>query len=276
MRQKTMIKKDTIAPFTGIKIELVYLPIESLTPYEKNARKHQKADIDVIKKSIEEFGFNDPIGIWSDKNIIIEGHGRLLALKELGWKTVPCIRLDHLTDEQRKAYALAHNRSAELSTWDFDTLDEELAERNKVPYDLAIYHKQNTVPNYKGHLMTDIEYIAIIGEQDPQKGFNKEDYSKVWQGGKDIDNELSYSKPVDLCLKFIKLYSTERVLDLFGGSGSTLIACEESKRTCYMMELNPVFVDVIVKRYLKYVGSTQNCYLNGQPLPEEFTIGILD
>ena len=100
-------------------LKIEYIDINKITPYENNARKHQKADVEAIKKSIEAFGMNDPIGVWSDKNIIVEGHGRLLALKELGYKEVPCIRLDQLTDEQRKAYALAHNKTAELSEWDF-------------------------------------------------------------------------------------------------------------------------------------------------------------
>lgn len=60
------------------------------------------------------------------KNIIVEGHGRLIAAKELGYEKVPCIRLDHLTDEQRRAYGLAHNKTAELSTWDFGKLEAEL------------------------------------------------------------------------------------------------------------------------------------------------------
>ena len=74
--------------------------------------------------SIRTFGFNDPIGTW--KNIIVEGHGRLIAAKRLGITEVPIIRLEHLTDEQRKAYALAHNKTAELSRWDFEMLDTEL------------------------------------------------------------------------------------------------------------------------------------------------------
>ena len=132
----------------------------------------------------------------------------------------------------------------------------ELAEREKQPYDLAIYKKENCVPNYNSHLMTDIEYIAIIGELDPQKGYDKELYSKVYIGKKDSDNELSYSKPIDLCAKFIKLYSatTETVLDLFGGSGSTLIACEQLNRVCYMCELDPKYCDVILKRYENLTG----------------------
>lgn len=108
----------------NIKIE--YIDIKKLKPYDKNARKHADKDIKAIKASIEEFGFNDPIGIWGDDNIIVEGHGRLLAAKELGIKKVPCFRLDHLTDEQRRAYALAHNKTAELSSWLDDILKTEI------------------------------------------------------------------------------------------------------------------------------------------------------
>lgn len=125
----------------------------------------------------------------------------------------------------------------------------ELAENKKLAYDLCFYKKLCSVPNYKGHMMTDCEYIAIIGKQDPNKGLEKELYSKCYIGKKDSDNELSYSKPVELCAKYIKLYSIEKVLDLFGGSGSTLIACEQLGRTCYMCELDPKYVDVIIERW---------------------------
>ena len=107
-----------------VQITVEYVGVESLIPYENNARKHGDTDTDAIMKSIQEFGFNDPIGVW--KNIIVEGHGRLIAAKRLGMDKVPVIRLDHMTDEQRKAYALAHNKTAELSGWDFDILESEL------------------------------------------------------------------------------------------------------------------------------------------------------
>lgn len=138
----------------------------------------------------------------------------------------------------------------------------ELAEDNGVAYDLAIYKKQG-LPNYKGHLMTDIEYTAIIGDQDPHQGLRFEDYSKVYEGKKDPDNELSYSKPVDLCAKYIKLYSDKTVLDLFGGSGSTLIACEQLGRKCYMMELDTKYCDVIRKRYWKFVTGSEEGWQDG-------------
>lgn len=130
----------------------------------------------------------------------------------------------------------------------------ELAEKNNKPYDLCFYKKTNTVPNYKGHMMTDCEYIAIIGNQDPNKGLEKEEYSKCYIGQKDNDNELSYSKPVGLCAKYIKLYGKENVLDLFGGSGSTLIACEQLNRKCYMMEYSPHYIDVIIERWENFTG----------------------
>ena len=110
------------------KLKIEYLPIDALKPYEKNARKHTDADVQNIVASINEFGFDDPIGIWGEENLIVEGHGRLLAAKKLGMETVPCIRLDHLTDEQRRAYALAHNKTAEMSEWDSVILPEALSE----------------------------------------------------------------------------------------------------------------------------------------------------
>jgi ParB-like chromosome segregation protein Spo0J len=111
-----------------MELKIEYLPIEDLTPYERNARKHEAADVQTIANSITEFEMCDPIGVWGYKNIIVEGHGRVLALKQLGRTQAPCIRLDHLTDEQRRAYALAHNKTAEMSSWDFENLASEMSE----------------------------------------------------------------------------------------------------------------------------------------------------
>lgn len=108
-------------------LQIVYLSPDELTPYEGNTRKHAPDDIDQIKESILADGFLDPIGVWGDKNLIVEGHGRQIAAKELGLDKVPCIRLDHLTDTQRRDYAIRHNRTAELSGWDFGKLEEEVA-----------------------------------------------------------------------------------------------------------------------------------------------------
>ena len=376
-------------------IKVEYVSIDKIKPYQRNARKHDSKSIEVIANSISEFGMADPIAVWGKENIVIEGHGRLLALKQLGYDKAPIIHLDYLTDEQRRAYTLAHNKTAEFSEWDMELLTDEaesifnidlsdfgfdlseeeeeteiiedevpqevepvakqgdiwqlgrhrlmcgnsleqtdidkllngnrceltftdppyqldtqgggilkkansmkqikehgvdnfdpsklllqsdtniychnkplikayieLAEDNKQPYDLCFYKKVGTIPNYKGHLMTDCEYIAVIGKQDPNKGLPKEMYSKCDVGRKDSDNELSYSKPVELCAKYIKLYAKQNVLDLFGGSGSTLIACEQLNRNCFMMELDPHYVDVIIARWEKFTGQ-KAVLLNG-------------
>ena len=108
-------------------LKIEYLDPKDLTPYENNTRKHNPDDIDGIKKSILDVGFADPIGIWGDNNLIVEGHGRQIAAIELGLDKVPVIRLDDMTEEQRKEYAIRHNRSAEMSAWDFEALEEELA-----------------------------------------------------------------------------------------------------------------------------------------------------
>ena len=109
------------------RLKIEYYPIEKLKPYEHNARKHGNTDIDAIAASIKAFGFKDPIGIWGE-DIIVEGHGRLLAAKKLKMKQIPVIRLDDLTDEERRGYALAHNKTAEISVWDEDALSQEISD----------------------------------------------------------------------------------------------------------------------------------------------------
>ena len=109
-------------------LKIIYLSPKELTPYEKNAKKHAEDDLATIRASIENFGFRDPVAIWGEKNIIVEGHGRQIVAIEMGLDKIPCIRLDDMTDEQRRAYALAHNKTAEMSGWDFATLEAELAE----------------------------------------------------------------------------------------------------------------------------------------------------
>ena len=108
-------------------LKIEYLPISELKAYVNNAKEHPAEQVEQIKKSILEFGMNDPIAVWGE-NEIVEGHGRLLACSELGgvYSTVPVIRLDHLSDEQRKAYALVHNKLTMNSDFNIDLLNMEL------------------------------------------------------------------------------------------------------------------------------------------------------
>jgi DNA modification methylase len=103
------------------------IDISVLIPYARNARTHSDEQIAQIAGSIKEFGFNNPVLI--DKgNGVIAGHGRLAAARKLGLKEVPCIRLEHLTETQRKAYILADNRIALNSGWEAELLSLELSE----------------------------------------------------------------------------------------------------------------------------------------------------
>ena len=358
-----------------MELKIEYLPINALKPYEKNTRKHQKKDIDNIARSIEKFGMNDPIGIWKD-NIIVECHGRLLACKQLGMTEVPCVRLDHLTDEQRREYAIAHNATAELSEWDLDILPDELAELNlsDFDFDFGIEGKEENeiVEDEAPEVDEDAEPISKLGDiwqlgrhrlmcgsstdkdsilkltennpiyliyTDPPYGMNAVSKSgvlsknyktdimgdddnsvaisafilasemyrntnQIWWGANyyteclpssecwivwdknngasdQTDCELAWAnfrsvvrqftmasekknrvhptqKPVKLFAEIVKKFDKNNnfktVLDLFGGSGSTLIACEQTNRTCFTMELDPRFCDVIIKRYENLTG----------------------
>lgn len=108
-------------------LEIIKIPIKKITPNENNAKIHTAEQIQHIVNSIKEFGFNDPVGVWGEDNIIIEGHGRLLAAKKLKMKELPCIRLDKLTDEQRRAYTLAHNHINAETGFDLEILEMELS-----------------------------------------------------------------------------------------------------------------------------------------------------
>ena len=106
-----------------MKIEV--LPIDSLKPYENNAKIHTPAQVAQIAASIQEFGNNDPIAV-DENNMVIEGHGRLLALKSLGVKEAECIRLVGLTDDQKRAYIHIHNQLTMNTGFDMDILTQEL------------------------------------------------------------------------------------------------------------------------------------------------------
>ncbi|WP_027633072.1 ParB/Srx family N-terminal domain-containing protein [Clostridium hydrogeniformans] len=113
------------------------LNIDLIIPYENNSKEHTEEQIEQIKTSIKEFGFNDPLAI-DENNIIIEGHGRYESLKELGYEEVEVIRLSHLTELQKKQYIIAHNKLCLNTEFDLDRLEGELKSIKILEGDLNI------------------------------------------------------------------------------------------------------------------------------------------
>lgn len=120
-------------------MEIIYKNINELIPYENNPRLNDEA-VEYVKNSIKEFGFKVPIVIDKD-NVIIAGHTRIKASKELGIKDIPCIIADDLTEEQVKAFRLADNKVAEKSMWDYTKLDEELD--SILDIDMSMFNFEN-------------------------------------------------------------------------------------------------------------------------------------
>ena len=110
-------------------MKIQYRYLDEIKPYENNAKLHPKEQIEQIKNSIKEFGNNDPIAI-DENDVIIEGHGRYEALKELGYEDTPVIVLDGLSEEQKNAYRIVHNQLTMNTSWDMDMLKEELSKIN--------------------------------------------------------------------------------------------------------------------------------------------------
>ncbi len=120
-------------------LNIEYLAISDLKPNPRNARLHSQRQLHQIAASITEFGFNVPVLIDSDK-VIIAGHGRVEAARKLGMETVPVLRIDHLTNEQKRAFALADNKIALNSTWDLENLQLDMKELSALDlnFDLEI------------------------------------------------------------------------------------------------------------------------------------------
>ncbi len=111
------------------KLTVKMVPTKDLVPYANNARIHSAEQVETIANSIKEFGFNDPVGVWTNEDgqlEIVAGHGRVMAAEQLGIEKVPTVNLDHLTDEQRRAYSIVHNQTTDNSVWDFAILGQEV------------------------------------------------------------------------------------------------------------------------------------------------------
>lgn len=150
------------------------VPTESLIPYARNAKIHTNEQIDQICESIGEFGFNDPVAVWDGPKgtEIVAGHGRVMAAKKLGMAKVPIIRLDHMTDEERKAYGLAHNKLTMNTGWDFSKLDAELRELSdfdmaSLGFDMGDTGWDGTALSTEGR-ETNAEYDAFTDKFEPK------------------------------------------------------------------------------------------------------------
>ena len=389
------------------KLEITYLPMTEITPYEGNAKQHPKEQVERIVKSIKQFKFRDPIAVYGEHNIIVEGHGRLLALQRMTKEErekadivndmVPVIRLDDMTDEERRAYTLAHNKLTMDSGFDLDTLNAELEKitgidmaefdfrvnlgtedaveddfdttppeepKSKVgqlyklgrhrlicgdstdpkvlkrlmggqladmwltdpPYNVDytgktkdalkiqgdkqddgsfrafldeafaaadsvlkpgaaayIWHADSEGYNFRGALM-DAGYTVrecliwvkdtlVLGRQDYQWQHEpclytwKEGAGHPWYSDRKQTTLLHFDrpkkselhptmKPIPLFDYLIKNSSKggDIVLDDFGGSGTTIMACEQNGRCGYSCELDPRYVDVIINRWEEFTG----------------------
>jgi DNA modification methylase len=373
------------------------IDISVLIPYARNARTHSDEQIAQIAGSIKEFGFNNPVLIDKD-NGVIAGHGRLAAARKLGLKEVPCIRLEHLTETQRKAYILADNRIALNSGWEAELLSLELSELldggvnlESLGFDAdeidALLNKieptegltdEDATPEVPEEPVTKPGDVWVLGKHrlmcgnstalsdverlmngatpdcihtDPPYGMNavskssvlKKNYKQdilgddtpdvakdafrliygMWPDAKQIwwganyycsvlpdsecwlvwdknngqsdqtDCELAWAnfrsvvrqftlasektnrvhptqKPVALMEWILKRFnlSVKTVADFFGGSGSTLIAAEKHGAQAFIMEFDPRFVDVIIKRWQDFTGKQATLESTGKTYSE--------
>jgi len=385
------------------KHKLLDIKTELLVPYAKNARTHSPGQIEQVANSIIRFGFTNPILVQPD-NTVVAGHCRLEAAKKIGLKEIPCIVLDKLTPEQCRALVIADNKLALNAGWDLQLLASELAELQKLDYNLDLIgfseaeyaeilaglpdleNSQNkkgggddgfdadaaaeeikepitkrgdiwrlgthrlmcgdsvetadfdklmngvkvdlvfTDPPYnvafngrsgkfsvmKNDKLPDSKFKVFIDKFLEQlkkikprayyiccnwafyglleiklkpkncivwaknvfglgKGYRHQhefilfngfidneitNETDLWQIKKDVNYTHPTQKPIELAARAINNSSKENdiVLDPFGGSGSTLIACEQLNRKCYMMELDPIYCDVIIKRWEQLTG----------------------
>lgn len=119
------------------KRQIEYVQLNALTPYARNSRTHSPHQVKQIAASIREFGFTNPVLI-DESNGIIAGHGRVMAAEHLQLETVPCIRLDDLTDAQKRAYVIADNKLALNASWDDELLAIELNDLHASDYDVSL------------------------------------------------------------------------------------------------------------------------------------------
>jgi hypothetical protein len=229
-------------------LEIEVLNIDDLIPYENNAKEHPKEQIEQIKKSIIEFNNNDPIAI-DENNIIIEGHGRHEALKQLGYEQVECIRLSHLNEEQKKAYRLIHNKLTMNSDYDFNLLEQELMNIQDIDmlefdFDMSFLNEdEEEIKEEASKKLTDEFLIPPISVFDTRQGY--------WQDRKRAWKSLGISSDVG---------RDEALL----GQGLKQLAEKQGSKTLTGTSIfDPVLCEVMYKWFNVHEGSIFDCFAGG-------------
>lgn len=215
--------------------------ITKLVGNPKNPNKHSKEQIKLLARIIQGQGWRSPITVSKRSGFIVKGHGRLAAAIEMKTETAPVDYQDYDSEAAEWADLVADNRLSELSE-----LDEDMAA------DMCDYHYQHEP----------ILYGWKPGGS--HKWYSDRKQSTVWNYDRPKKNEVHPTmKPLQLIAYPIMNSSMVNsiVLDPFGGSGSTLIACEQTDRICCMIELDERYADVIVKRFIDQAGGDGDVYL---------------
>lgn len=126
--------------------EIVMISESDLIPFERNPRIHSEAQVNAIKNSIQEWGWTAPVVV-DESNMVIAGHGRLLAAQELGIMEIPCIVAKGWTDEQKRAYVIADNKIYEKGDWDYGAVFTQMKELASQNFDISLIDSEMNLDN---------------------------------------------------------------------------------------------------------------------------------
>lgn len=201
-------------------MEIRNISVKDLIPYDRNTKKHGKTQINNVAESIKQYGFVQPIVIDKD-NVVVIGHCRLLAAKQLKMKEVPCVCVDDLTEEQVKALRIVDNKSNE-SEWDFDILPDELAELDLSDFD------------FNFGIEDEAEETEIVEDEAPEVDEEAEPITKlgdIWQLGKHrlVCGDSTDKETVELLMdgKKADMVFTDPPYALFGNSTGVAGICDD-------------------------------------------------
>ena len=155
------------------KLEIVYYPLKDLVPDPGNAKQHTRQQIQRIAESLVDYGFNQPLGVWHNPQgqlIIVAGHGRYLAAQSLGLESVPCVLLDHLSDAERRAYALVDNKTSLETPFDPAKLSAQLDELASMSVNLEDFGFDESLFSTMGEQVQDSDNHGHQDQEDNPDG----------------------------------------------------------------------------------------------------------